>query len=800
MRNFKLNTVAMAAMLTMLGAAHAQNTSEVGKITVTGEGDKLGTGLLIDEDTPKAKSTVTKAQLEKSRSSSNPFQALNLLPGVNASSHDATGLFGGNLRVRGFNSDQMGFTVDGAPVNDSGSFSVFPQEYADAENMCEMFVTQGATDTEAPHVGASGGNVGLVTCAPLDTFRVRTALSGGQLDYGRAFFRVDSGKVGDLKGFISYSKSQVDKWRGKGGTKRDHVDGKVEYDLKGGSKLSAGILYNRALTNNFRTLPYDNAAGTGTIKSGAISYFDDFAATPPQHLTPVNGTAQTETNPSNAYYGYALNPFMNYLATGKANLQLTPQMRLDVEPYFWYGYGTGGVQQTTLAENPSSGTRLHYGIGDINGDGDTLDTILVYRGSLTETFRPGVNVKLSYTLDNHKILGGIWYERARHNQTQPASVVFNNGGIGDRWLGNDQYLVRYNDGSLYQGRNQRTISTGESVFVQDTMDLLSSKLQVTPAVSYRRINRDYDNFANSGSNSGADYNITRTYSEVLPSLSLSFQATDRMQAFTSISKNFKAPGNFSYQGAVEPQPPIAFTNGVASTYAIRQKNPANQETSINIDVGARYRGDMFKASATAFWVDFKDRIASGFDPVGGGRFDINVGKSTIKGLEVELGTVPVMGFSGYASATYTDSRLNENLCIAGDASGNCTNYAPTADKYFPDTPRGMAALSVQWAGGPFLLNLAGKYTSGRQLTLVNDTAIPGFTTFDLNAAYQLPTPPGNFWKNPILRLNISNLTNRQYYLANAGSGSLIAINKSLSTPAVYTGAPRFTSLTFQVDY
>ena len=147
MRTFKLNTVALA-MFTMLGAAHAQQTSEVGKITVTGEGDKLGTGLIIDEDTPKAKSTVTKAQLEKTRSSSNPFQALALLPGVNSTSQDATGLFGGSLRVRGFNSDQMGFTIDGAPVNDSGSFSVFPQEYSDQENLCEIFVTQGATDTE----------------------------------------------------------------------------------------------------------------------------------------------------------------------------------------------------------------------------------------------------------------------------------------------------------------------------------------------------------------------------------------------------------------------------------------------------------------------------------------------------------------------------------------------------------------------------------------------------------------------------------------------------------------------------
>ena len=97
MKTFQLSTIALA-LAALATAAGAQTATEVGKITVTGEGDKLGTGLLIDEDSGKAKSTVTKAQIDKGRSSANPFQTLSLLPGVNSSSHDATGLFGGNLR------------------------------------------------------------------------------------------------------------------------------------------------------------------------------------------------------------------------------------------------------------------------------------------------------------------------------------------------------------------------------------------------------------------------------------------------------------------------------------------------------------------------------------------------------------------------------------------------------------------------------------------------------------------------------------------------------------------------------
>jgi len=795
MRTFTLNVVAVA-MLAMIGAARAQ-TTELNKVTVTGEGDKLGAGLLMDEDAPKARSSVTKAQLEKTRSSGNPFQALSLLPGVNSSSFDATGMFGGNLRVRGFNSDQMGFTINGAPVNDSGSFSVFPQEYVDSENLCSLYITQGAPDTDAPHVGASGGNVGIQSCAPEDVQRTRVALSGGQLGYYRGFVRVDTGKVGAFKGFVSVSDSKVDKWKGPGRAARKHLDAGAEYDLGSGDRVTASVLYNRAVTNNFQSWNQAQWAANG--------YYADYSATPPVHATPVNGTTQTDAAPNPAYYGFALNPFENYLASAKLSYALSERVRLEVSPYFWYGYGTGGVQQTTLKESTSA-TAVHGGIADINGDGDTADTVLVYRGSVTRTYRPGLTTSLTYVLDNHKINGGVWFEQARHRQTQPATRVDNNGGVTDIWLGGN--LLTYADGTTYQGRNQLTITTGESVFVQDTIDLLNNKLQVTPAFSYRRVHREFDNFANSGTSgsgatagtSGVDYTIDKTYSAPLPSLAVSYQASDRLQVFSSLAKNFKVPGNFEYQSLALASG-VTTVNGVGTSTGAMVPLTVKEETSINLDVGARYKGDLFRVSATAFYNKFKDRIASSFDPVSNLTHDFNVGDSVTKGLEIEAGTVPIAGFSAYGSLTYTKSTLNDDMPLTA------TTFSPTAGKQFPDTPKGMAALSLQYANGPYLVNVAGKYTTSRFLTLTNDVAIPGYTTFDLNTAWKLPNPSGNGFKNPIIRLNVSNIFNKQYFIANAGSGSNITVAGVASTvpgstvgPFYYAGAPRFTSLTFQVDY
>ncbi|KQW34710.1 TonB-dependent receptor [Rhizobacter sp. Root404] len=796
MRTFTLNVIALA-MLAMLGAARAQTATELNRVTVTGEGDKLGTGLLMEEDAPKARSSVTKAQLEKTRSSGNPFQALSLLPGVNSTSNDATGLFGGGLRVRGFNSDQMGFTVNGAPVNDSGNFAVFPQEYVDQENLCSLYVTQGAPDTDAPHVGAVGGNVGIWSCAPEDAQRTRIALSGGQLGYFRTFARVDTGKLGAFKAFVSGSISKADKWKGPGRADRKHIDVGAEYDLGAGNKVSASVLYNRAVNNNFATFNQTQWAANG--------YYADYTSVVPQHQTPVAGVRQVDASPSPQYYGYALNPFENYLVTAKANFALTDRLRLEVVPYLWRGYGTGGVQQTTLNESTSS-TQLHGGIGDLNGDGDALDTVLVYRGSLTNTYRPGVTTTLTYVADNHRISGGVWYERARHRQTQPAVNVDNNGGVADIWLGGN--LLTYTDGASYQGRDWSTISTGESVFVQDTIDLLGGKLQVTPAFSYRRLNRQFSNYGNSGTNAAASYDIDQTYGKGLPSLAASFQATERLQVFSSVAKNFRTPSNFEYGNVGKG---VTIVNGVGSVTGL-QALTIKPEQSVNFDIGARYRGDGFRGSVTAFYNKFKDRIASSFDPIEGISRDTNVGASTTKGLEIEAGTTPWNGFSGYASLTYTKSTIDESVvsrlltpagATCSTRSATCTAVPyPTAGKIFPDTPKGMAGLSVQYANGPYLLNIGAKYTSGRFLTLTNDTAIPAYTLFDLNAAWKLPNPSGNGFKNPIIRLNVSNLFNKQYYMANAGSGSNVTIVNGGATgaPFYYAGAPRFTSVTFQVDY
>ncbi|NBY68066.1 MAG: TonB-dependent receptor, partial [Betaproteobacteria bacterium] len=530
----KLKPTPLALLISLAFASPllmAQQGTDVGKINVEGLPGATDSGLITQEETPKARSSVNRAYLDKLNPSANAFQAIDLLPGVNAFSSDATGLFGGGIRVRGFAGDQMGLTINGAPVNDSGNFAVYPQEYTDSENLCEVFVTQGSTDTDAPHVGASGGNLGMVTCSPKDKFGMRAAMSSGQLKYQRAFARIDTGKFGpsDTKAFVSYSKTTANKFKGPGGADREHIDLAAEARPSADVFLSASVLYNNAINNNIRALNNAQIAQYGRNF--------DFSSVVPQHLTPVAGTAQSEVSPADGFYKYNVNPFRNYLFTSKAEFKVNKDLTVSAEPYYWYGYGTGGSQLQLLSEG-GTGT-LATRVKDINGDGDTLDKVMTYGSSVTETNRPGVTFKANYRVDNHNVNAGYWTERAVHRQTGPRVTFDNAGNPSSVWLDKTSAYLLRGDGLPYQARDWKTISTGSSLFVQDSISLMQDKLSLQVGVRNSSIDRDFINYANAGTygvgRADLDYEIKRTYSKVLPSFGAKFNLDNEKSVFFNVA-------------------------------------------------------------------------------------------------------------------------------------------------------------------------------------------------------------------------------------------------------------------------
>ena len=439
---------------------------------------------------------------------------------------------------------------------------------------------------------------------------------------------------------------------------------------------------------------------------------------------------------------------------------------------------------TTLAESNAS-TKIGGGIRDINGDGDTLDTIAVYRGSVTETNRPGINLKADARIDNQKLLGGIWYERANHKQTQPAVRLDNAGNSASFWLDDaSQYLLRQ-DGTQYQGRNQVTISTGTSLFVQDTVSLMKDQLTVQVGAANRAIERNFTNYKNEGSGQGVDYNIVKTYQAFLPSFGIKANIDADSHVYFNAAKNMKAPGNFSFQSLMVGG---SIVNGQLTGAAMR--DPIVQmETSNNVDLGYRYSNDRVMAGATVFAVDFQNRIAVAYDPVSNLSIDNNVGAVATRGMELEAGYQLDSNWSLYGSVSYTSSVMQSDLCTG------VTTCLATSGKQLPDTPPWMSALRLNYVSGSLYGNVDFKYTGNSYSNLVNSESMRDYGIVNLTVGYRFANM--GLFKKPSLQLNVANLLDQQYERISSGSGSSF----TASSPAFfYMGSPRFTSLTFRTEF
>lgn len=777
-----------------------EDTVRLGTISVVGQG-KLAGGQMIQDDSVKGRSTITKAAMEKELGTGNVLQSIALLPGVNTYNYDATGMFGGDVSIRGFASDQIGFTVNGVPVNDSGGYAFYAQEMIDKENVCTASVAQGSPELESPNSGATGGSVSMITCDPSDTRRARFSQTLGGLNLKRTFVRLDSGRFANDKAkvFLSYSHAEVDKWKGIGSGKKDHIDAGFSLDLNEDNKILGSILYNRMVNQNIQTL--------SLAQLNQYGYYYDYSPTNIGQKTPGPGAQVDIAQPvtaagSGVYYGLALNPFENVIASVSGSFKLAQDTYLKVQPYMWYGFGNGGWSRLLLSES----TGLMGGAKDINGDGDTLDTVALGRASVTKTNRPGVTAEVSTTMGNHSLKAGLWYERASHRQTQPAVRLNADGTATDKWLRND--CVQRVDGSCYEGRDSKTISTVYQLYLNDQISFLNDRVFVNLGIKLPSVTRDVTNYANEtkvpnytvvngvytpGTATSKTFNIERTFREVLPQLGARFNIDKKQHVFANVSKNFRAPPNYAYQVSSSGVY-VASINGGPVQPLLEVKS----ETSTMIDAGYRFQSRDLSLSATLFSSDFKNRQVQATDPETLVSTYLNAGGTTNRGLELELGSGVYSGFSAYGSLTFQKSKMKEDLRVT------TTGLLPTKDKQFGKTPEKMASLSLQYEQGPIYLRLKGKYTGAQFVDLMNQEEAPGYTSGDFDAGYKFSS--WGMLKNPQLRLNISNITNTKYrsassVITNAAATKLIGsgANYNASTAFYYLGAPRLTALTFSVD-
>jgi iron complex outermembrane receptor protein len=409
---------------------------------------------------------------------------------------------------------------------------------------------------------------------------------------------------------------------------------------------------------------------------------------------------------------------------------------------------------------------------------------LYYNPSITETNRPGIVNKLTYTVGDHKLIGGYWFEFANHRQTAPYAALNADGTIADPYLTSNAYVITSGPyaGQVMQRRDQTTRTTTNMLFVGDTWSI-NNRWTMEMGVKQAFIKRHVTN-ALPGATPVVDYSDQAT----LPQLGLRYKIDDKHQLFSSIGTSFRSTPNYTLADS--------YSNSSGSRTPWQA---APTEKSITAEVGHRYQGETFATSVSLFGTRYSNRqitttVLDPTNPLGTTTTSLtmNVGSVNIVGLDAEFGTRRMFGgWRAYTSGELLNTNVIDNLPV--NVSSTVKDYLPTSGKSLPRAPNHMIAFGIDYDDDHLFGNLTYKWIGSQYSTLMNDQKIGGYGRLDAGIGYRFDKI--GFANQPEFRINLYNVLNAKSLTGVAGvqnnavattglNGATIAAS---GTPTYYAG-------------
>lgn len=784
-------TTALATSLLLTGQAFAQSTGTavVEELIVTGStGPKNLDGAIVAIDAPKSRASITEEFISRQAPGQTILDSINLLPSVNFTNNDAYGSAGGDVTIRGFDSQRVALLQDGVPLNDSGNYAIFPNQQLESDLIERATVNLGTTDVDSPTAAAAGGTINYITKKASREFGVRGELGYGSDDFQRYYGTIESGEIGPFgtRMWVSglYTRNDLVKPHNSpispsGKIQKKQFNARIDQDFGDIGQASLLFNYNENRNNFINRISLATFARQGVTAAG-LPDTSLVAATSCARPTPAAGSAQVDnagafTCPT-GYYNFNINPSNTGNIRGLSQWKLGDQITLTVDPSFQYVLANGGGVQV-FAENDAQlrGNTASAGV-DLNGDGDILDRVYLYRPNTTNTRRYGVTSSLIWKFaDNQSVRVAYTYDRAKHRQTGDVGYVNQDGSVENVFGGKDGQgrLVALPDGTNLRRRDRLSIALLNQVSAEYRARFFDDKLLVNVGVRAPFFKRDLNNYcyqqntfnaycttqigtpvpgtndgtgkplvtfpvATLNSNAALRYgqprSFKRKYDDVLPNVGVSYDVTENLQVYGSYAETISVPrtDDLYDQILVDPGP----------------------ETSKSFDLGVRYQSGGFLAAAAIYNTDFKNRIERVLDEPSGVAFSQNVGDVQNRGFDAQIGFKPIDSLSFYASYSYIDSEIQQDIknAVAG--------ILPTKGKSVYEIPKHQGGARVQYDATDWLsLGAQAKWVGSRWTNLVNTEKFRGYDLVDFDARVKL-SPIG--LDKTYLQFNIRNAFDKRY--------------------------------------
>lgn len=701
--------------------------------------------------------TLTPKQIEQAVPGTSAIKVLATLPGVNYQSSDSFGAYewATRISVRGFNQNQLGFTLDGVPLGDmsyGNDNGLHISRAIESENIGKTELAQGAGALGTASTSNLGGTIEFTSRDPSSTFGILGEATAGSYQTQHEFVRIDTGDVvGGGRGYASVGYQYSDKWKGYGAQRQIQANSKWVQPI-GPVTLTGFFNYSDRAENDYQDLSLSMIQQFGysadnishnwplAVKIADAYWSGTGYSHPPAPLTP----SSNDGDPVDAFYFNGSGLRKDALGGIKADWQITDDFTAHIQGYGHHDQGQG-TWDTPYKVSP----------GYINGDPtDSTAPPISIRTTEYDMARGGVLGSLEYKIAGHDVEAGFWYED-------------NHFDIARRF-----YALNLT------GTNRRNLDFQENPFATQWYGKFDTETTVFHLQDTWRVTDDlkvYAGFKSLDVESKANQTVgslpsgkIKADDGFLPQVGVNYKLNGASEVFADYAKNMRAFQASNTQGP--------FSTSKAGFSVIQSS--LKPETSQTGEVGYRYHAGTIDGVVTGYYVKFDNRlltIPQGSIIAGNVTALANVGSVTSYGVEVAGSWKFMPHWSLNVSYAYDSSKYDNNVYshTVDTETGQpvTTLVMSTSGKTVVDAPNHIANVSVGYDDGSLFGSVDLRYMSKRYFTYENDQSVGSQYPVDLTVGYRFHSD--GWLKGVEIQGNVTNLFDEKY-VATVGTNGFTA--------------------------
>ncbi len=645
------------------------------------------------QQTPVAYTDIGGEQISSMNSGQDIPYLLQSTLSLVATSESGNGIGATSLRLRGTDATRINVTMNGVPMNDAETHSVYWYDTPDIASSVGSVQIQRGAGTSTNGTGAFGGAINMTSSAMPTDFRGSASLSYGSYNTNKQAVSVSSGLMGghwavDARlshvgsdGYVDRASTELLSYMVQAGYYNGRTMVKA---LSFGGKARVYLSYSGIYADQLATDRRYNPEGE------IYGYLHDAAG---------NVILDGDGNPERGVVGFYKDHTDNYLQLNNqiiVNHILNERWSLNVTGHYTYGYGyyQNWKNDEELAE---------YGFAPVDAGGiQVAETSLIRKKSMRNDFG-GIVASANYTGKKAALSVGL------------AANIYNGVHYGEIFS-----LEKAPDFAKSEYYRNHTTKIDANIFAKVDWEITRG-LNLFADVQYRyvkhRINGVNDNF---------DWTLGR-----LQPLAVDRTYDDFINPKIGLSWTFRKAHNLYGSFAMAHKEPTRnnFTDIQGTDYPTSEK-------LLDGELGYRYSGKIIDAGINLYYMHYRDQLVlTGELSDTGEALSRNVPVSYRRGVEMTLAVRPAKWFTFAANATLSQNRIRDYI---DTIDGVAFERGTTTISYSPSV---IAGTTFDFHVKGFQALLRTRYVSKQYLTngQYEDLSLSRYCVSDLDLSYTLST-------------------------------------------------------------